>query len=101
MPTCTAFFSLQRGPRERKLPQRIQDLLGEGNAAYASMDTKAALSIMHEIIRIDATVYEAWVTLAQIHDELGNPVRSLGLEIVAAQLKQDAATWKHLAFKSR
>lgn len=91
----------QRGPRERKLPQRIQDLLGEGNAAYASGDNKGALTIMHEIIRIDATVYEAWVTLAQIHDEIGNTERALGLEIVAAQLKGDAATWKQLAFKSR
>ena len=52
----------QRGG-ERRLPQHIQDLLGEGNAAYAMEQMDEAIEIMHEIIRIDATIYEAWVTL--------------------------------------
>jgi hypothetical protein len=60
-----------------------------------------AIEIMHEIIRIDATIYEAWVTLAQIQSELGNHTKALGLEIVAAHLKQDPDTWKMLAAKSR
>lgn len=91
----------QRGPKERRLPQNIQDLLGEGNAAYAMEERSKAIAIMHEVIRIDATVYEAWVTLAQIQSELGNKRKALGLEIMAAHLKQDPDTWKKLAKESR
>jgi general transcription factor 3C polypeptide 3 (transcription factor C subunit 4) len=83
------------------LNPEIQDLLGAGNAAYAMEQMEDAISIMHEIIRIDASVYEAWVTLAHINNELGNTTKALGLDIVAAHLKQDPDTWKILAGKSR
>ncbi len=64
-------------------------------------DKPKAIAIMHEVIRIDATVVGAWNLLALIHSDMGNLTKALGLEMMAAHLKQDSDTWKVLAEKSK
>lgn len=85
------------GPRERRHPPEIARQLGEAAAHYASLETELAIPILREIIRTDATVWEAWVTLAQCHEDRGEPHKALGCRLVAAHLRQDKDNWLELA----
>lgn len=87
----------RKGPRERRHPPEIARQLGEAAAHYASLEVDQAIPILREIIRTDATVWEAWVTLAQCHEDRGEPNKALGCRLVAAHLRQDKDNWFELA----
>lgn len=87
--------------RERRYPQDIIELLGSGNAAFALSELPEAEGYMREVIKIDASIPEAWMMMASISEEMGDKEKEIAYWFIAAHLKQDAETWRDIATKSR
>nr|KAJ3421839.1 transcription factor TFIIIC subunit tfc4 [Polyrhizophydium stewartii] len=90
-----------RPQRERrtqvKLPDHLQLVFGEASQAYTSGDFSAAIDHLHEVIRQVPHAQQAWSMLGLIHDELGDKVKSLQANLLAAHLTpKDADRWKTL-----
>ncbi|KAI8802941.1 hypothetical protein BJ742DRAFT_526487 [Cladochytrium replicatum] len=89
----------RRGPTaESTLPPDLAKALGDANMAYSRADYQEAIRLLHEVIRGAPTTYQAWLTLAMVHDELGEPRKSLECLFIAAHLKErDRDLWRRLA----
>ena len=79
----------------------VRNMLGRANMAYVQGETKQAVDILTEIIRIEPSTKKAWYTLSSIHDDLGHKDKALQLRIVPAHLtRSNAETWKELGSES-
>ena len=79
----------------------VRNMLGRANLAYVQGETKEAIDILTEIIRIEPSTKAAWYTLSSIHEDLGNKDKALQLRIVPAHLtRSNPETWKELGAAS-
>ncbi|KAJ3106947.1 transcription factor TFIIIC subunit tfc4 [Phlyctochytrium planicorne] len=90
-----------RKPKARENP-RVKHLMGQVNVAYVNRRFDDAFKMLHEVIQIDFKFAPAWRLLAVIHDEMGDPVKALQANFLAAHLTpKDSELWMRLAMASK
>ena len=84
-----------RGPRKAAEPKgEVKARLTMAIHAFINDDYSLAKTLVFEVIRINAETYQAWVTLASIFEEEGDPDRALMSTVYAAHLRpNDIAGW--------
>ncbi|KAJ3219205.1 transcription factor TFIIIC subunit tfc4 [Dinochytrium kinnereticum] len=85
-----------------KPTSKVSLLMGKVNVAYARKEYSEAFRLLHEVIQIDYKAADAWRLLAVVHDELGDPVKALQANFLAAHLTpKDWELWGRLGQISR
>jgi tetratricopeptide (TPR) repeat protein len=85
---------------ETRLPPEVKQRLGIANALYIKHDYGAAINLLQEIITDFPNAHQAWNTLGLVHEEMGNPSKSMQLRMMAAHMCQENSLWKELGQKS-
>ncbi|KAJ3288406.1 transcription factor TFIIIC subunit tfc4 [Borealophlyctis nickersoniae] len=102
--TKTRAFLLFQGPRRKKtdLSPELAEVVGKANLAYTQSDYSQAFKLLHEVIRNKPSAYQAWATLAMMHDELGHIDKALKTYLMVAHLSpSDSELWKRCGTMSR
>ncbi len=91
--------------KDRKYPPEIENLLAEGMAAWGTggdENLEEGRKKMYEVIRLDSTVPEAWMTLSSIFHEQGLPDKEMACLFIGAHCKRSEGgeTWRDLAERS-
>ncbi|KAJ3193376.1 transcription factor TFIIIC subunit tfc4 [Irineochytrium annulatum] len=81
----------RKGPGRRvrasKPPNpEVDKLLKQANNAYRDKDYKAAHEHIFSVIQLDFTTAQAWRLMAIVHDELGDSMKALQANFLAAHL---------------
>ena len=83
------------GPRKpAKLPPEIQFRMSLANEAFQQGDYEGTIAQLSEIIRINSEVFNAWMLLSTVHEQLGNREQAIWCRISAAHLTpRDVQQW--------
>ncbi|KAI9094911.1 hypothetical protein DFS34DRAFT_627662 [Phlyctochytrium arcticum] len=96
----------RRGKGKRKVRTELtdaqSDIVGKANVAYTLGDYAEAVKLLHEVIKEAPNAYQAWVTLAMVHDELGDTLTAMRTYMMAAHLSpKDGDLWRRLGVMSK
>ncbi|KND00364.1 transcription factor TFIIIC subunit TFC4 [Spizellomyces punctatus DAOM BR117] len=94
----------RRGKRKKRteLSEAQAEIVGHANIAYSQGDYTRAVKLLHEVIQAAPNAYQAWVTLAMVHDELGDAVKAMRTYMMAAHISpKDGDLWRRLGVMSR
>ncbi|KAI8824526.1 uncharacterized protein EV422DRAFT_520401 [Fimicolochytrium jonesii] len=87
---------------KQELTDEQAEIVGQANLAYMRGEYATAVKLLHEVIQGAPNAYQAWVTLAMIHDELGDTVKAMRTYMMAAHLSpKDTDLWTRLGAMSR
>ena len=80
------------------LPPEVAKIMGQANISYVSRRYEEAIKYLLEVIRQAPQAFEAYQTLAMIHEEQGEKAKALSYYVIAAHLiKTDLELWRKLA----
>ncbi|KAJ3053845.1 transcription factor TFIIIC subunit tfc4 [Rhizophlyctis rosea] len=93
----------KRSRRKRTdLSDALAEVVGHANVAYTMGNYGEAIKLLHDVIRESPNAYQAWATLAMVHDELGDAQKALQTYLMAAHLSpKDAELWRRLGGMSK
>ena len=94
---------IQRSRRKRTdLSDALAEVVGQANVAYTMGNYGEAIKLLHDVIRESPNAYQAWATLAMVHDELGDAQKALQTYLMAAHLSpKDGELWRRLGGMSK
>ncbi|TPX61103.1 hypothetical protein PhCBS80983_g01388 [Powellomyces hirtus] len=85
-----------------ELTEEQAEIVGQANLAYIEGEHVRAVSLLHKVIQDAPNAYQAWVTLAMLHDELGDSVKAMRTYMMAAHIDpKDSGLWSRLGALSR
>ncbi|KAJ3162863.1 transcription factor TFIIIC subunit tfc4 [Geranomyces michiganensis] len=88
--------------KKTELTDEQAEIVGQANLAYSDGRHFEAVGLLHKVIQGAPNAYQAWATLAILHDELGDADRALRTLMMAAHLApKDGVLWNRLGDRSR
>ncbi|KAJ3167785.1 transcription factor TFIIIC subunit tfc4 [Geranomyces variabilis] len=88
--------------KKTELTDEQAEIVGQANLAYSDGRHLEAVGLLHKVIQGAPNAYQAWATLAILHDELGDADRALRTLMMAAHLApKDGVLWNRLGDRSR
>ncbi|KAH9713314.1 tetratricopeptide repeat (TPR)-containing protein [Citrus sinensis] len=80
---------------KKKVCPEIRRMLGDASLHYALGRYEEAISVLHEVIRLEEELPNSYHILGLVHDALGNTAKAMGCYWLAACYKQkDSSLWK-------
>eukprot|EP00842_Homolaphlyctis_polyrhiza_P002497 jgi/Hompol1/3248/HPOL_006427-RA len=80
------------------IPARLLETFGQANLAYAMGNHAESIEHLHEVIRQYPTALQAWLTLAMVHESVGDRAKTHQCYLMAAHLSpKDVDLWRKLA----
>lgn len=80
---------------KKKVCPEIRRMLGDATLHYALGRYEEAISVLHEVIRLEEELPNSYHILGLVHDALGNTAKAMGCYWLAACYKQkDSSLWK-------
>jgi general transcription factor 3C polypeptide 3 (transcription factor C subunit 4) len=80
-----------------KLSEDIKTSLSQANMCYVRGETEKSIKMLHDVIQIRPQTIQAWSALAIMHEELGDDMRSIECNMMAAHMiGNDSQLWNRL-----
>ncbi|GAU33824.1 hypothetical protein TSUD_221620 [Trifolium subterraneum] len=86
----------QKGSK-KKLDEKLSQMLGDAYLHYANRRYETAISVLHEVVRLESNLPESYHTLGLVYNALGDYEKEMGFYMIAAHLSpKDSSLWKRL-----
>ncbi|XP_039689949.1 general transcription factor 3C polypeptide 3 isoform X3 [Medicago truncatula] len=86
----------QKGSK-KKLDEKISQMLGDAHVHYANGRHKMAISVLHEVVRLEPNLPDSYHTLGLVHGAIGDHENEMGFYMITAHLTpKDPTLWKTL-----
>ncbi|CAJ2647463.1 unnamed protein product [Trifolium pratense] len=86
----------QKGSK-KKIDEKLSQMLGDAYLHYANRRYETAISVLHEVVRLESNLPESYHTLGLVYNAIGDYEKEMGFYMIAAHLTpKDSSLWKRL-----